>query len=149
MRDARMLDALHLTERHASEVSTEFLRGMASRMALSFEKYGAVKDAYPDKVDALASLETRLRKYRETGNTEYLMDVANFAMIEYMRPRHQQAHFKAEDSHASPGRTGTDGRSIGAAPNTDDHDAKATRQDFGRALDDQITHPAYRGRTGD
>jgi hypothetical protein len=30
--------------------------------------------------------------------------VANFAMIEFMHPRHPQAHYKATDSDGSPGR---------------------------------------------
>jgi hypothetical protein len=32
------------------------------------------------------------------------MDVANFAMIEFMLPRHPQAHFKGTDDDGSPGR---------------------------------------------
>jgi|SRR6185369_4940774 len=104
-RNERVLEALNVTARHATEVSVEFFRGMAARMCVSFEKYGAVRDAYPSKVHAINSLKLRLDKYLETGNTEYLMDVANFAMIEYMAPGHAGAHFKAEDSAASPGRT--------------------------------------------
>lgn len=103
-RVGRVLDALNITARHASQVSVEFFRGMASRMAMSFEKYGDVKEAYPHKVNAIDSLHLRLEKYHETGNTEYLMDVANFAMIEYMYPAHPKHYFKAEDSAASPGR---------------------------------------------
>lgn len=89
----------------ASEFSDSFVQGMFDRMAVSFFKYGKVADAYPHKVDALASLRLRLEKYAETGNTEYLMDVANFAMIEFMRPRHPGAFFKSTDSDGSPGRT--------------------------------------------
>lgn len=88
----------------ASEFSPEFVQGMANRMSMSFFKYGLVEAAYPKLVDAIASLKTRLEKYEQTGNLEYLMDVGNFAMIEFMRPRHEKAHFKPEDSGASPGR---------------------------------------------
>jgi hypothetical protein len=88
----------------ASEFSDQFVQGMYDRMAVSFFKYGKVADAYPDKVDAIASLKKRLDRYAETGNTEWLMDVANFAMIEFMRPRHPKAHFEGTDSHQSPGR---------------------------------------------
>lgn len=103
-RDQRLIDALHLTARHASQVSVAFVRGMAARMALSFEKYGDLRDAYPDKVDALNSLQLRLDKYAQTGNTEYLIDVANFAMIEFMRPLHRDAFFQATDADGSSGR---------------------------------------------
>ncbi len=92
-----------------SEYSIPFLQGMVDRMAMSSNTYGLVADAYPHKVDALKSLRLRLQKYLETGNTEYLMDVANFAMIEFMHPSLSNAHFKAEDSGKSPGRVWGDG----------------------------------------
>jgi hypothetical protein len=92
-----------------SEFSRTFLAGMLARMAMSFFKYGKVRDAYPAKVDAVASLRLRLAKYEETGNTEYLMDVANFAMIEFMASRHPGAFFEATDSDRSPGRVGHNG----------------------------------------
>lgn len=87
-----------------TEVSREFLQGMADRMGVSYCKYGAVADAYPHKVNAMESLQARLDKYARTGNTEWLMDVANFAMIEFMRPRHPDAHYRPTDSKESPGR---------------------------------------------
>lgn len=88
----------------ASEFSETFVQGMADRMAVSYCKYGRVAEAYPSRVDAIASLRARLDKYAATGNTEWLMDVANFAMIEFMHPRHERAHFRATDSRESPGR---------------------------------------------
>ena len=105
-----------------SENSEEFHQGMVTRMELSYFKYGLVSEAYPEKVKALriaddegeCSLEKRLRLYRETGNTEWLMDVANFAMIEFMHPRHPQAHFRGTDSDESPGRKWDNGFSATA-----------------------------------
>lgn len=88
----------------ATEFSEPFVAGMRARMVMSYYKYGALADAYPEKVNAVSSLTDRLRKYAETGNTEFLMDAANFAMIEYMRPSHPHAHFEATDDDASPGR---------------------------------------------
>jgi hypothetical protein len=113
-----------------SEFSLKFVQGMYDRMGVSFFKYGKVADAYPARVDAISSLFVRLIRYlgpemfaalaasaieaipdieaaphrRSHGNTEYLMDAANFAMIEYMHPRHPDAHFEGTDSDASPGR---------------------------------------------
>ena len=77
---------------------------MANWVAVSYHKYGAVADAYPHRMDAGASVRQRLDRYIETGNTEWLIDVANYARIEYMRPNHPRAHFMASDSEASPGR---------------------------------------------
>lgn len=87
-----------------SEFSKEFAQGMVDRMGMSFFKYGPLAQAYPDKVNAVAELKRRLEKYEATGNTEWLMDVANFAMIEFMKPRHKKAHFRATDSKESGGR---------------------------------------------
>lgn len=88
----------------SSEFSQQFAQGMADRMTMSYCKYGRVAEAYPSRVDAIASLKLRPDRYERTGNTEWLMDVANFAMIEFMHPKHQRAHFQPTDSKASPGR---------------------------------------------
>ncbi len=93
-----------------SEYSEQFLQGMLNRMAVSFHKYGPVAAAYPDRVNALASLQQRIDAYQATGNTEFLMDVANFAMIEYMHPSVEGAFFQATDSDQSPGRTDQKGK---------------------------------------
>lgn len=114
------------TDAPSSEFSEEFVNGMRNRMAVSFYKYGPIAEAYPHKVDAVGSLAVRLERYAETGNTEWLMDVANFCMIEFMHPRHPSAHFQGTDDDASPGRvsarTGKDDKrnnaEIGTNPNS-------------------------------
>lgn len=88
----------------SSEFSETFLQGMVDRMGMSFYKYGALAKGFPDKVDALASMEARVGRYLQTGNTEFLIDAANFLMIEFMRPRHKGAHYRPTDSRESPGR---------------------------------------------
>lgn len=110
-----------------SEFSEAFAQGMLDRMQMSYFKYGLVEDAYPSKVDAIKSLKKRLEKYEADGNTEWLMDVANFAMIEFMRPRHPQAHFKSTDSHESPGRVRDDVR--------DAHDRNIVKHEYRREGD--------------
>ncbi len=87
-----------------TEYCEQFLQGMLDRMATSFFKYGAVADAYPQKVNALKSLEKRLKKYAADHNLEWLMDVGNFAMIEFQHPAHADASFRATTSKESPGR---------------------------------------------
>lgn len=87
-----------------SEFSQAFVDYMKNRMAVSYAKYGPVKAAYPHKVNAIESAQRRIEKYHETGNTEWLVDAANFLMIEFMLPSHPQAHFRGTDSNESPGR---------------------------------------------
>jgi hypothetical protein len=109
-----------------TEFSDDFVKGMKERMVVSFYKYGPVAEGFPEKVDAIGSLMQRLREYAKTGNTEYLIDAANFAMIEFMHPRHPEAKFQATDDSGSPGRISlANGRSdarnneeIGTNPNS-------------------------------
>lgn len=106
-----------------AQYDPQFWEGMKARMEMSYFKYGELKDAYPHKVDAIESLKLRLDKYMATGNTEFLMDVANFAMIEFMLPRHPKAHFQATDSDQSPGRKSIHGR-VSSDPNIHKHEYK-------------------------
>lgn len=91
-----------------SQYSVQFLQGMVNRMLTSYHKYGHVKDAVAVGVDCLASCQQRIRKYQETGNTEYLMDAANYLMMEFMFPSVEGAHYDPESR--SPGRTLRSGR---------------------------------------
>ena len=106
-----------------TEFSRPFVQGMLNGMAVSYYKYGAVEDAYPLKVDAIKSLFVRLACYigterlreivaeladeRGDGNTEWLIDAANFCQAEFMRPSHPRAHYQPTDSSKSPGRVWT------------------------------------------
>ena len=92
-----------------TEFSTEFVQAMANRMAVSFHKYGPVSEGYPERVDAIESLQARLTMYAKTGNKEWLVDAGNFCMIEFMHPAHPDAHFRPTDSDESPGRVRSDG----------------------------------------
>lgn len=86
----------------STEYSERFDTLRKNRMVVSFHKYGPLKINYGDKlISAISNLEERLRLYKETGNTEYLADVANFAMIEFMFPQHPMAHYN--DLSESPG----------------------------------------------
>jgi hypothetical protein len=92
----------------ATEFSEDFVEGMRKRMLMSYYKYGEVAFAFPNRIDALYCLKERLDKYEETHNTEWLLDVANFAMCEFMFPRYKDAYFRATDSDESPGHKGWD-----------------------------------------
>jgi hypothetical protein len=84
------------------QVSVFFMQGMVNRMIHGFIKYGHVmrKEYVPDSIPCLVQ---RLKKYKETGNTEWLIDIANYAMMEFMRPNHKKAHYRATSSEESPG----------------------------------------------
>lgn len=88
----------------STEFSEPFAQGMRDRVAVSYHKYGPISEAVAHGANFVKALETRLQKYRETGNTEWLMDVANYAMFEFMYPAHRLAHFRATDADESPGK---------------------------------------------
>lgn len=96
----------------ASEFDADFAVRMLRAMMVSFHKYGRVADAYPAKFSATDDIRTRMSKYRETGNKHYLVDAANFAMIEAMRPARPDATWAGNDAADSPGRTSNDGRRL-------------------------------------
>ena len=83
--------------RAKTEINEKFIDRMKQSMTVSFHKYGPIKNAYPHKVDAISSLKKRLKLYEETGNADYLIDIANFAMIEFTLPAHEKFHDKPTD----------------------------------------------------
>ena len=93
-----------------TQFNEQFLQGMLDRMAFGYHNYGPVQRSFPEHYNAIKSLRQRLKKYRETGNTEWLMDVGNYAMIEFAHPRHKKAHFRPTEKKESPGATLNDGR---------------------------------------
>jgi len=94
----------------STEYSENFDTLRKNRMVMSHYKYGPIKANYENKsgafVDMHKTIELRWEKYLETGNTEFLADLANFCMIEFMYPQHPNAHFEATDSDKSPGLVG-------------------------------------------
>lgn len=114
-----------------TEFDPSFCVKMVRAMMISFHKYGRVALAYPDKFDATSDVRTRMSKYRETGNKWYLVDAANFAMIEAMHPRHAEAHWGRNDADNSPGRNRVEGRVLSKEDNKGD-----------RSYDTELHHPS-------
>lgn len=95
--------SLDITELLDRIRSLKFHDLMDARMLVSHYKYGNSEDAYPEKSKAIDNIKVRVDKYVETGNVEFLVDAANFCMLEFMHPAQENAFFKATDSNESPG----------------------------------------------
>lgn len=90
-----------------TEYSEHFDELRKNRVEVSFYKYGPAKRNFGEHLtNAIEDLKLCLEKYLETHNTEYLCDVANYAMFEFMFPQFSDGHFRATDSSESAGIVG-------------------------------------------
>lgn len=84
-----------------------------NRCELGYHKYGRTKKNFlTGNVDALATAQLCIDKYKETKNTEYLCDAANYLMFEFMWPQIPGAFFKGTDSRESAGIVGISEREM-------------------------------------
>lgn len=88
------------------EFSEEFIVKMKNAIELSHHKYGWMSKTYPELAQAVKCIQDRLDLYTKTHNMDYLIDVANFAMIEYKYPSYTDAKYTPTDSDKSPGLAG-------------------------------------------
>lgn len=81
----------------------EIIKMCKNRMDVSYFKYGSVRDNFLyGRVDAIGSLDLCVEKYKKTKNTEYLLDVINYAIYRIMYPMPDD-YFKATDGSESAG----------------------------------------------
>lgn len=85
------------------EYSIEFDLKRQEAILVSYHKYGPSKENFKKgMVDAIGSLKKNLKKFEETGNTEYLVDIANYAMFRFMYPQGNES-YRPTDSNQSAG----------------------------------------------
>lgn len=84
-----------------TEYSEKFDEIRKNMMATSYYKFGGVEQNYKTVggLNAIESLKAKLQEYEDTGNTEFLADVANFAMIEFMYPQKEGARYNPTDGY--------------------------------------------------
>lgn len=70
-----------------TEYSDEFDNKRKRSMVTSYFKYGPVNENYARvtcPISATDNMDIRLKKWKETKNKDYLIDIANFAMLAFM-----------------------------------------------------------------
>lgn len=77
----------------------KFIKMMRNRMLLGSFRYGRDADPKKWRYNSLAGMRKKFLAYEESGNIEHLIDLANYCHMEYRRPSHPRAHFRAEDDH--------------------------------------------------
>lgn len=88
------------------DFSEAFINKMKNAIEMSHHKYGWMSKTYPELAQAYKCIEERLDKYLQTHNKDYLIDIANFAMIEFMYPSFEDSKYVPTDSNESPGLAG-------------------------------------------
>lgn len=94
------------------DYSTEFDSLRQNAIVQSHYKYGWMSETYPALASAFGSLKQRVELYERTGNADWLVDIANFAMIEFKHPAHPDYHFRRTGSHESPGLDGISAKEL-------------------------------------
>lgn len=88
------------------DFSEEFVVKMKNSIEMSHHKYDWASKTFPELAQAYKCIRERLDLYEKTHNLEYLVDVGNFAMLEYLYPSFPDAAYTPMDSAASPGLAG-------------------------------------------
>lgn len=90
-----------------TDYSEAFDRERKCRVEVSYYKYGSARDNFGSgRVDALATAERCIDAFKKDGNTEHLVDAANYLMFRWMYPMPGES-FRPTDSDGSVGTVGT------------------------------------------
>ena len=80
--------------------SHKFESLMRHRLIMGALRYGNIiglNKPKQAKYDYVHSIERRTELYKQTGNAEYLVDIANFALLEFVNETHKDFHFTQVD----------------------------------------------------
>jgi len=80
-----------------TEWNVEFEQFMRNRLVMGAYRYGRIKERDKPPYDRLTSMVRRLELYKETGNKEYLVDVATLCLVEFTLEGHPTSHFNSVD----------------------------------------------------
>lgn len=67
---------------------------MVDRLIVGHHRYGFPQTSQ----QYFKRLQGAVEHYKKTGNKEFLVDAANYAILEYEFSSHPNAHFKSNDS---------------------------------------------------
>ena len=91
----------------SQEYSDRFDQIRKKMVEMSYYKYGPARQNYSSgNVQAIPSCLNAIEAYKDTGNTEYLADAANYLMFEFMWPQVDGARYKPTSEKESAGIVG-------------------------------------------
>ena len=62
-------------------------------------RYGGFNKKRLKEQRLIKALEHRVKLYKKTGNAEHLIDIGNYAMLEFVAEGHPQFHFEPIGDH--------------------------------------------------
>ena len=86
------LETLKQTER-----SEQFEKFRMNRKIMGAFRYGLFNAKGKPKWDRINSIIDRAKKYKENGNDELLIDIANLCELEFVEGTHPKKHFHSVD----------------------------------------------------
>lgn len=92
-----------LAELKDSQWSAEFETLMRNRLIMGAFRYGMIKVQKKrakeggKRYDVVRAVAEKVRLYEETGNTEHIVDAANYCLLVFELDPHPNKHFSAHD----------------------------------------------------
>lgn len=88
-----------LEELRKHQWSDSFEKGMRDRLVMGAIRYETLQDKAikGNTYKILEAIHHRTDLYASTGNQEYLFDIANFCLIEFVAPTHPAPHLSPTD----------------------------------------------------
>ena len=90
----------NIEELYRTEWSHPFERLMRNRLVFGAYRYGRLHEANKPVYDRVAGIQRKLEVYKDTHNTEMLVDIANLAMLEFEEGCHPKKTFRSVDDQA-------------------------------------------------
>lgn len=88
---------INIDDLFKSEWSDEFEQLMRNRRVLGAIRYGKTNALGKPKYDRVNTLRRKIDLYEQTKNKEVLVDIANYAMVEFQEPTIDGTYFQATD----------------------------------------------------
>ena len=73
--------------------SSRFEQLMRNRLIMGGIRYGFINSSIKPQYNRIDAISDRLSIYYSTGNTEYLVDIANLCLLEFEEGIHPHKHF--------------------------------------------------------
>jgi hypothetical protein len=104
LEEQESVNAPTFEELQLTEWSVDFEKLMRNRLVMGAIRYGRIGAKNKPQYDRVKSMIKRLTKFQETGNKEFLVDVANLCLLEFVECNHPKQHFHSIDDgeHAQP-----------------------------------------------